>query len=141
MMVTRTRGECSRLALCGAINRLAVKLLEFVYHVEFGSGFGSSIDVGDLWDDEKVIRFSRPNGQGEFKFDAKNSEAPEAFVKEMFSSDGSAQPHLFDLMQDHLLEIARGPQNRRREWLKALLDVYGDAPQLARVREAFNKTR
>jgi hypothetical protein len=97
--------------------------------------------VSNLWDDEKVVRFSRPNGQSEFEFDVKNSEASEAFVNEMFNSDGSAQPHLFDLMQGHLLEIARGPQNRRREWLKGLIELYGDAPQLARVREAFNKSR
>jgi hypothetical protein len=36
--------------------------LEFIYHVEFGPGFGSTVDA-DLWGDEKVIRFSRPNGR------------------------------------------------------------------------------
>ena len=120
--------------------------LEFIYHVGFVSGFGSvgflsPSDVGNLWDDEKVIRFSRPSGQGQFKFDAKNSEASEAFVKESFSSYGVDQPRLFELVQDHLLEIARGPNDRRREWLKDLLEKNPDLPQLARVREAFSKAR
>jgi len=115
--------------------------LEFLYHVGFSSGFGSSIDVGNLWDDEKDIRFSRTNGQGEFKFDSKNSEASEAFVRESFSSYGVDQARLFELVQDHLLEIARGPNDRRREWLKDLLEKNANLPQLARVREAFNKAR
>jgi hypothetical protein len=115
--------------------------LEFIYQVDFDSGFGSSIDVDYLWDDEKAIRFSRPKGQGEFKFDAKNSEASEGFVKEIFTSNEVGQPRLFELVQDHLLEIARGPQNRRREWLKDLLEKNPDLPQLARVRDAFNNAR
>jgi hypothetical protein len=115
--------------------------LEFIYHVEFRSGFGSAVAVGDLWNEEKIIRFSRPSGQGEFKFDAKNSEASEAFVKESFSSYGVDQPRLFELVQDRLLEIARGPRSRRREWLKDLLEMNPDLPELARVREAFSKAR
>ncbi len=114
--------------------------LEFVYHVEFGHGFGSSIDA-DLWGDEKIIRFFRPNGQGEFKFDAKNSEASEAFVKKIFSSLNVGLPQLFELVHDHLLDIARGPNDRRREWLKDLLEKNPNVPELARVREAFAKTR
>jgi hypothetical protein len=39
------------------------EILEFIYHVEFGRGFGSSIDVDSLWNDEKAIRFSRPSGE------------------------------------------------------------------------------
>ena len=58
----------------------ARETFEFVFHVEFRSSFGSSIQVSNLWDDEKVIRFSRPDGRGEFKFDSKNSEASKAFI-------------------------------------------------------------
>jgi hypothetical protein len=116
--------------------------LEFIYHVEFRSGFGSAVDVGSLWDDEKVVRFSRPSGQGAFKFDAKTSEASQAFIDSIFSTDiDFTQPRLFRLVQDRLLEIARAPKDRRREWLKDLLDKYPDAPELARVREAFSKAR
>jgi hypothetical protein len=112
--------------------------LEFIYHGEFRSGFGSRIEVNNLWGDEKVIRFSRPNGQGEFKFDPKNSEASEVFIDDIFSAELEVtQPRLFRLVQDHLLEIARGPKDRRRAWLKEVLDSYADAPELARVREAF----
>lgn len=116
--------------------------LEFIYHVEFRSGFGSAVAVGDLWNDEKVIRFSRPSGQGEFKFDAKNSEVSQAFIDSIFSTDlNLTQPQLFGLVEDHLLEIARSARDRRRAWLKDLLDKYPDAPELARVREAFSKAR
>ena len=116
--------------------------LEFIYHVEFSSGLGSSIDVSDLWDDEKVIRFSRPSGQGAFKFDARTSEASQAFIDSIFSTDlNLTQPQLFGLVEDHLLEIARSARDRRRAWLKDLLDEYPGAPQLARVREAFSKAR
>ena len=110
--------------------------LEFVYHVEFGPGFGSSTDA-DLWGEEKINRFSRPTGQGEFKFDAKNSEASEAFVMKIFNSLDVELPQLFEFVQDHLLEIARGPNDRRRDWLKEVLEQNPDLPQLARVREAF----
>jgi hypothetical protein len=116
----------------------AGETLEFVYHVEFSSGFGSSIE-GDLWGDEKVIRFSRPDGEGEFNFDPGKSEASEAFVRDIFSASEVGQPQLFDLVQDHLLEIARGPNDRRREWLKEVLEQNPDLAELARVRAAFAK--
>ena len=112
--------------------------LEFLYHVGFFPGFGSTIDA-DLWDDEKTIQFSRPSGQGEFKFDVGKSESTEVYVKKMFSSL-EAGPQLFELIQDHLIEIARGPHDRHRKWLKELLEQNWDAPQLARVRLAFEKT-
>lgn len=117
------------------------EMLEFIYHVEFSSGFGSSIDVSNLWDEEKVIRFSRPDGQGEFKFDAKNSEASETFGNKIFSSLDVGVPQLFELVQDHFLQIARGPNDRRREWLKEVLEQNPALPQLARVREAFRKSQ
>lgn len=37
--------------------------LEFVYRVEYSSGFGSSIEMSDLWDDEKVVRFPDPSAR------------------------------------------------------------------------------
>jgi hypothetical protein len=112
--------------------------LEFLYHVGFFPGFGSTID-SDLWGDEKIIRFSRPSGQGEFKFDAKNSELSEAFVRKMFSSL-EAGPERFEILQDRLLKIARGPNDSDREWLKELLEQNSDVPQLARVRAAMEKS-
>ena len=112
--------------------------LEFLYHVEFIPGVGSSIN-SDLWGDEKVIRFSRPTGQGEFKFDAKSSEAPEAFVEDVFSSDDLGPPRLFQLIQDHLLVVARGPHDQRRSWLKEVLDENANLPELAPVRAALAK--
>ena len=115
--------------------------LEFVYHVKFGSGFRSSIEAVDLWDDEKVIRFSRPNGQIEFRFDAKSSEASEAFVKKIFASLEVGQFQLLTLVEDRLMEIARGPKNQRHEWLGDLLEQNASPPELARVREAFNKAK
>ena len=114
--------------------------LEFVYHVEFAAGFASTFDI-DLWGDEKVIKFSRPTGQGEFKFDAKNSEASEAFIKEIFSMSGIESSLLFELIQDRLLMIARGPHNQNREWLNELLDDNADQPELDQVRAAFGKVR
>jgi hypothetical protein len=111
--------------------------LEFLYHVEFFPGLGSTTDP-DLWDDERIIRFSRPSGQGEFKFDVKNSELSEAFVRKMFSSV-KAGPQRFEVLQDRLLAIARGPKDRNREWLKELLDENPNLPELAPVREAFGK--
>ena len=114
--------------------------LEFVYHVEFAAGFASTFD-GDLWGEEKLIKFSRPTGQGEFKFDAKNSEASEAFIKEIFSWSGIEPSLLFELIQNRLLTIARGPHNQRREWLSELLDENANLPELDRVRVAFGKVR
>ncbi|MDP8988549.1 MAG: hypothetical protein M3N41_00520 [Acidobacteriota bacterium] len=116
-------------------------ILEFVYHVEYGSGIGSSIEMSDLWDDEKIVRFYRPIGQGEFKFDAKNPEGSQAFVKEIFRSSDVGLPRLFDLIQDHLLAIARGPHDRRWQWLKEMLEQNPYLDQLARVRAAFTKAR
>ena len=117
----------------------AGETLEFVYHVEYSPGIASSIEMSDLWDDEKIVRFSRPIGQGEFKFDAKNSEGSQAFVKEIFRSSDVGLPRLFDLVQDHLLAIARGPHDRRREWLKEMLEQNPYLDELARVRTAFAK--
>jgi hypothetical protein len=111
--------------------------LEFLYHVEFFPGLGSMTDP-DLWGDERFIRFSRPSGQGEFKFDAKNSELSEAFVSKMFSSL-EAGPQRFEVLQDRLLAIARGPKNRNRKWLEELLDQNPNLPELAPVRAAYSK--
>jgi hypothetical protein len=91
-----------------------------------------------LWGDEKIVRFSRPIDQGEFKLDAKNSEESEAYVEKIFSSL-EAEPQLYDLIRDHLLAIAHGPHERRREWLKEVLDNNPTLPELAPVRAAFGK--
>lgn len=112
--------------------------LEFIYHVEFTPSFRSTIDT-DLWRDEKVIRFSRATGQAEFKFDPRNSEASKAFVEDIFSTDDLGPPRLLESVQTHLLDIARGPRDRRREWLKELLEQNPNLPELARVRAAFAK--
>jgi hypothetical protein len=112
--------------------------LEFIYHVEFAPGFGSTLNA-NLWDDEKVVRFSRPIGQGEFKFDSKNSKASLAFVENIFSSDELGPSRLLELVQDHLLDIAQRPDERRRGWLKELLEQNPTLPELARVRAAFAK--
>jgi hypothetical protein len=112
--------------------------IEFVYHVEFSPGFGSSIDEAiNLWGDENIIRFSRLVGQGEFKFDVKNSEASRTFVKEIYSEADVRLPRLFELVQDHLLVIARGPHDRNWDWLKEVLEQNPTLPELARVRAAF----
>lgn len=112
--------------------------LEFIYHVEFTPWFRSAIDT-NLWGDEKVVRFSRPNGQGEFKFDSKNSEVSKAFVKDIFNSDELGPPRLLALIQDHLLAIAHGPRGRHREWLEEMLDQNPNLPDLAPVRAALTK--
>ncbi len=112
--------------------------LEFIYHVEFAPGFFSTVDA-NLWDDEKVVRFSRPIGQGEFKFDSKNSKASQAFVESIFSADELGPSRLLELIQDHLLEIAQRPNDRRRGWLKEVLEQNPTLPELARVRAAFAK--
>ena len=114
--------------------------LQFVYHVEFSAGFASTFDA-DLWGEEKFIQFSRPTGQGEFKFDAKNSEASEVFIKEIFNWSGIEPSLLFELIQDRLLMIARGPHNQNREWLNELLTDNADLPGLDQVRAAFGKVR
>jgi len=112
--------------------------LEFIYHVEFTPWFRSSIDTG-LWSEEKVIRFSRMPGQTEFRFDLKSSEASETFVEDIFSSDELGPPRLFELVQDHLLAIAREPHDQRRRWLQEVLDENPSLPELAPVRAAFAK--
>jgi hypothetical protein len=116
----------------------AREMLEFVYHVQFFPGFGSSIKA-NLWNDEKVVRFSRSTGQSEFKFDAKNSEASQAFVKEAFSSLNVGLPQLFELVQNHLLVTARGPHDKNWEWLKEMLEQNPTLPELASVRTVFAK--
>jgi hypothetical protein len=119
-----------------------LETLEFVFHVEFRPSFGSSIQVSNLWDDEKLIRFSRTNGQGEFKFDSKKSEASEAFVDDIFTtSEEVNQPGIFRLIQNHLLAIANEPNNQRRRWLKEVLDENPNLPELVPVRAAFAKAR
>jgi hypothetical protein len=96
--------------------------------------------MSNLWDDEKLIRFSRTAGQGEFKFDAKNSEASEAFVNDIFTTNEEvSQRRIFQLIQNRLLEIARGPNDQRRRWLKEVLDENPNLPELAPVRAAFAK--
>ena len=116
----------------------ALETLEFVFHVAFRPSLFSSIQVNSLWEDEKIIRFSRPVGGGEFKFDGKTSEASQAFADDVFStSEEVAQPRIFRLIQKHLLEIARGPNDQRRRWLKEVLEQNPALPELARVRAAF----
>jgi hypothetical protein len=85
------------------------------------------------------VRFSRGIGQAEFRFDAKNSEVSEAFLKDIFSTTDLWPPRLFELVQDHLIEIARGPHNKRRDWLKELREQNPNLPEFARVRAAFAK--
>lgn len=114
--------------------------LEFVFHVEFRSSLGSSIQLSNLWDEEKIVHFSRTVGQGEFKFDARNSEASEAFVSDIFgTNEGVTHRRIFRLIQDRLLDIARGPNDQRRRWLKEVLDENPNLPELAPVRAAFAK--
>lgn len=114
--------------------------LEFVFHVDFGSSLGSSIQVSNLWDEEKLIRFSRTTGQGEFNFDARNSEASEAFVSDIFgTNEGVPHTRIFRLIQDRLLDIARGPNNQRRRWLKEVLEENPNLPELAPVRAVLAK--
>jgi hypothetical protein len=114
--------------------------LELIYHVEFTPGFGSTVDA-DLWGDEKVIRFSRPTGQSEFKFDAKSSEASKGFVENIFSPDELGPSRLLGLVQDRLLAIANGPHDRRRGWLKDLLEQNPNLRELGAVREALGRAR
>jgi hypothetical protein len=57
----------------------------------------------------------------------------------IFNSLNVELPQLFEFVQDHLLEIARGPRNRRREWPKEVLEQNPDLPQLAPVRATFTK--
>ena len=112
--------------------------LEFIYHGEFAPGFGSTVDA-NLWDDEEVVRFSRPIGQVEFKFDSKNSKASLAFVENIFSSDELGPSRLLGLVQNHLVEIAQMPNDRRRGWLKEVLEQNPTLPELAQVCAAFAK--
>ena len=129
----------SRFVLASRTSTL--ETLEFVFHVEFRPSLRSSIQMSNLWDDEKLFRFSRTAGQGEFRFDAKHSEASEAFVNDIFTtSEEVNQPRIFRLIQTHLLEIASGPNNQRRRWLKEVLDENPNLPELAPVRDAFGKT-
>jgi hypothetical protein len=114
-----------------------VETLEFVFHVEFRPSFGSSIRVSNLWDDEKLIRFSRSSDTGEFKFDSKNSEAAESFLDIFSTNEEVTQPRIFRLIQNHLLEIARAPNDYRRPWLKEVLDKHVNLQELAPVRATF----
>ena len=119
-----------------------LETLEFVFHLEFQPSFGSSIQVSNLWYEEKLIRFYRRGGQGEFRFDAKNSEASEAFVNDIFTTNEDvSQRRIFQLVQNRLLDIARGPNDQRRHWLKEVLDQNSSLPELAPVRAAFAKVR
>jgi hypothetical protein len=115
----------------------ALETLEFAFHVEFKSSLGSSIRDSNLWDDEKLIRFSRTSDKGEFKFDPKNSEAAEAFLDIFSTTEEVTQPRIFRLIQNRLLEIARGPNDPRGPWLKEVLDKYPNLRELAPVRAAF----
>jgi hypothetical protein len=118
----------------------ALETLDFVFRVAFRPSLLNSIQEITLWEDEKLVRFSRPTGQSEFKFDAKNSEASEAFVNDIFSlNEQVAQRRILRLIQDHLIEIARGPNDQRRRWLKEMLEQNPTLPELARVRAAFAK--
>ena len=86
------------------------------------------------------MRFSRSTGQGVFNFDARNSEASEAFVNDIFgTNEGVTHTRIFQLIENRLLEIARGPNGQRRQWLKEMLDENPNLPELAPVRAGFAK--
>ena len=60
-------------------------------------------------------------------------------MEDIFSTDDLGPPRLLESVQTHLLDIARGPRDRRREWLEELLEQNPNLPELARVRAAFAK--
>jgi len=120
-----------------------IEMLKFVYSVDFFSGSGSggaSIDI-DLWQNEGVVTFSRPKGQAVFEFDPRRSEMSKEFVDFIFSYEGADEFKFYRLLSEHLLEIARNPRDRRREWLRQLLDRETSVPSLEPVRKAFANAR
>jgi hypothetical protein len=60
-------------------------------------------------------------------------------VESIFSANELGLSRLLELVQGHLLEIAQRPNDRRREWLKELLEQNPNLLELARVRAAFAK--
>lgn len=123
-----------------------VEMLKFVYSAEFFGGSGSgdaSIDI-NLWQDERIVTFSRKKGEATFQFDPRRSEMSKDYADFIFSEDGGAvydspddQSKFYRLLTDHLLEIARNPHDRRREWLRQLLERKRDVSSLEPVRKAF----
>jgi hypothetical protein len=126
-----------------------VEILKFVYSAGFVSGSssgGASIEI-DLWNDERVVAFSRPKGQTFFQFDRRRSETTKEFADFMLSEAGAVydfpaeRSKFYRLLGDHLLEIARDPRDPRHEWLRQLLDRERDVPSLEPVRKAFANAR
>ena len=124
-----------------------IEMLKFVYSVKFFSGIrvGSSVDM-DLWQDERIVTFSRKEGQAAFQFDLQRSETAKEFVDFIFSFDDTVglkedRTKYYRLLSDHLLEIARSPRDRRREWLRQLLERERDIPSLEPARKAFANAR
>lgn len=114
--------------------------LEFVYHVETSPGLGSNVLDTELWGEEKVVRFIQTDRKSEFRFTARGSEGSKEFVENVFSME-ELGPVRFRLFQDKLLAIAHDPRDKRRLWLKDLLDQNPDTPELLTVRRAYLSTR
>jgi hypothetical protein len=60
-------------------------------------------------------------------------------VESIFSANELGLSRLLELVQGHLLEIAQRPNDRRREWLKELLEQNPNLLELARVRALLLK--
>jgi hypothetical protein len=122
-----------------------IETLKFVYSVEFVSGYGSggaSIDTS-LWQDERIVTFSRSKGEVAFHFDPVRSQMAKEYADRIFSYDDFYGDEFgyYRLLSDRLLEIARNPHDRRREWLKQLLEREHDIPMLEPVRKVFANAR
>lgn len=114
--------------------------LEFIYSINFESGFGSSNPFEQfLWQDEWTVAYSRATGKAELKFDPKNSGATKKLIEELFNYDTIEDSKLLALITNQLIEIARQPDDRRRPWLREVLDKYPKLRELGSVREAFDK--
>jgi hypothetical protein len=116
--------------------------LEFIYSISFESGFGSSNPFDQfLWQDEWTVAYSRAAGQVELKVDPKNSSTTKKIITDLFNYDTVENAELLGLVANHLLEIARQPNDPRRPWLKEVLNKYPNLRELAPVREVLREAR
>ncbi len=120
--------------------------LEFTFRVQFQGRDRSGLAAGLLWEQESTVLYSRASGQIEFRFDQRSSQLTEKFIKYVFAygddyGDVEDLSKYYRLLGEHFLEIARNPRDRRRGWLKQLLDREQDISSLEPVRKAFANAR
>jgi hypothetical protein len=90
-----------------------------------------------LWQEERTVVFSRPEGGAQFRFDAAASDITETFAAKVFDTYSMKPADFVEFAFNRLRRIATDPSDSRRTWLRGLLDETAATPKVQSLRAAL----